>query len=222
MNAVIYIRTSTQEQNPENQIKDIKTLFSADANPEIVREQQSAWKDKERPGFSKIYNAVKQGEIKHIYCWDLDRLYRRRKKLVAFMKLCKAFNVQVHSFRQQWLEQLNKAPNPWNEIMTDLMLQIMGWMAEDESKQKSERIRNAVRHKQGKTVSYKGNAWGKKGFSKQTIDRVIALKKEYPNWSIREIAEHSYYYDQAKNKKKMSKSAVHKILNENTSQNFVL
>jgi len=30
MNTIIYLRTSTEEQNPENQLKDCKTLVSGE------------------------------------------------------------------------------------------------------------------------------------------------------------------------------------------------
>ena len=44
--AIIYLRTSTLEQKPENQLADIKTI-ATDGGEVIVTEKESAWRDKE-------------------------------------------------------------------------------------------------------------------------------------------------------------------------------
>lgn len=211
-NAIIYARVSTEEQNPENQIDNIKTLLP-ESNTEaiVLLEKQSAWKDKDRPQFNMLVDKIKHSQVCDVYVWDLDRLYRNRKKIVAFMELCKAYKVKVHSYRQQWLEDLHKAPDPWGEIMTGLMVQIMGWMAEDESKKKSERVKAAVkRGADGVTRSYKGNKWGDKGLPKQTINRILEAHKS--GLSIREIASQVRTWDKNNNPKPISKSVVHKYI----------
>jgi DNA invertase Pin-like site-specific DNA recombinase len=86
----------------------------------------------------------------------------------------------------------------------------MGWLAEDESKKKSERIRASIRKRNGKTISYKGNRWGRKGLPKQTKDRIIELHLQ--GKSIRDISAQVFYTDKNKNMKPVSKSAVHKTL----------
>jgi len=62
----------------------------------------------------------------------------------------------------------------------------------------------------GKVMSYKGNKWGRPEISKRVIEDVVRLRKE--GLSIRDISKQVYYWDQARNKKQLSKSAVHKIL----------
>ncbi len=161
MKTIIYIRTSTQEQNPENQLADCISINDY-GEYEVVEEKQSAYKDSKRSKFEKIKQQIKTNTIQHLICWDLDRLYRNRKKLIQFFELCKMYNCKIHSYRQEWLEQLHKIPEPFNDIMHALMLNLMGWLAEDESKKKSDRISRAVRRKDGVTKSYKGNKWGRK------------------------------------------------------------
>jgi len=95
------------------------------------------------------------------------------------------------------------------------MIQQAGEQAEEESRKKSERVKLAVRKESGITKSYKGNKWGRKNLTKQTIKKVIQLKKENPKLSIREISKQISYYDKNNNSKNISRSAVHKILNEN-------
>ena len=182
---IIYIRTSTEEQNPELQLKQIEELGST--NCLIYKEQMSAWKkDVDRPVLNKIINLIKKKELKELYCWDLDRLYRNRKQLVSFFELCREHDCKLHSYRQQWLNELNLIPAPFNDIMTQLMLQIMGWLAEDESNKKSDRVKMAVVRQEGNTLSYKGNKWGRKSIYRKHHKEVESLSKQ--GYSIRKIS----------------------------------
>lgn len=201
MNTIIYLRTSTEEQNPENQLESCKRLTGEDYY--LIEDKQSAFKDnKEREGFEKVKRLIKSGEIKHFIVWDLDRIYRNRLRLKQFFEFCKLYNCNVHSVNQLWLEQLTKIPEPFNEIMYDLMLNLMGWLAEDESKKKSERVKLAVRKKNGKTLSYKGKKWGRKAISTQLKNKIKDYVLTYPQESIRQIAKDL----------NISKSVVHKYM----------
>ena len=213
--AVIYIRTSTEEQTPELQLKDCEALAVKLGlnNYEVISEQQSAFKDIAREKFDLIRESIKKQEVKTLICWDLDRLYRNRKKLIEFFEFCKIYNCKIYSARQDWLESLNKIQEPFNEIMHNLMLQVMGWLAEDESRKKSERVRTAVRKEEGKqTKSYKGNKWGRKSLSKNTIKQVFELHKQ--GLSMRQISKQVFYWDKNNNKKQIALSSVHKIITQ--------
>jgi len=207
---VVYLRTSTEEQNPELQIQSILSLFDGDEYI-VYKEQQSAFKDKDRVEFERIKKLINKRAFTDLYVWDLDRLFRNRLNLVDFFKYCSMKGVKIHSYRQKWLEDLNKAPSPWNEIMSDLLVQIMGWMAEEESTKKSARVKNAIRHKDGKTISYKGNKWGRKSLPKQTKDKIIELHLQ--GESTRSISGKVLTWKNG-NSKNVSKSAVHKIIKE--------
>ncbi len=76
----------------------------------------------------------------------------------------------------------------------------MGWLAEEESKKKSDRVKIAFQNSTRK--------WGRKPIKK--VDEQI--KKLYEEGRpIREIASQVYYWDSSRNKKYVSKSYVHKI-----------
>lgn len=211
MKTIIYLRTSTEEQNPENQLKDCLTLVGSEY--ELFEEKQSAFKDKERPIFNLILKEIKKGNVKCFICWDLDRIYRKRKKLIEFFQLCKINNCSIHSFRQRWLEKLNSIPEPFNEIMKDMMIQIMGWLAQEESEKKSDRIKNAVRRDGGITKSRLGNKWGRKALPEKVIDKIIELKNN--GVSVPIICEQVSYWNSNNNKKNIARSTVYKILKEN-------
>lgn len=184
---IIYIRTSTEDQEPENQIKDCEKICNGEYT--LFQEKQSAFKDNiEREVFENAKKLIKTGKVRHFIVWDLDRIYRNRIKLKEFFAFCKIYNCKIHSFNQQWLEELNKIPEPFNEIMHELMLNLMGWLAEDESKKKSDRVKLAVRKVEGKpTKSYKGNKWGRKSMHTNKIKRIKELREK--GLSYREIAK---------------------------------
>lgn len=218
---IAYIRTSKEDQHPENQKDDLIKL-AGDLDLKFYREQASAWKldSDKRPIFSEVKDLIMNGKVNALYVWDLDRIYRNRKKLISFFKLCQTRKCQVFSHRQQWLLKLKDIPEPFDEMMHDLMLQIMGWLAEEESNKRSERVRAAMKIKKGSVYSKNGKKWGRKGFSNQTVNRILDLRDQHPNLSIRKFAELCYYYDENNNKKKMSLGAVHKILSKKSKENL--
>lgn len=207
---IIYIRTSSQEQQPKNQIRDCKILLNKKEKYQILEEKSSAWFG-DRPVFNAIQKGIQNNKIKNLIIWDLDRLFRNRKKLIKFFDLCKIYKCQVNSFRQDWLNQLNQMPEPFNEIMFQMMLQIMGWISEEESSKKSERIKLAVRKQPGKiTKSYKGNVWGRKPLFSKIQEQIRKLHKQ--GKTIREIQKKVYYFDKSNHKKFVSAGYVHKSL----------
>ena len=182
---VIYLRTSTAEQNPENQLNYCEGLNKfGDAN--VIIEQQSAFKDylRARPKFYKILEQIKKRQIKHLIVWGFDRIYRNRKKLAEFFEICKIYECKIHSHRQKWFEDIHKIPQPWNELMLQQLIFILGWIAEEESKKRSERVKAAV-EKGDITRSKYGNKWGRKQIELDT-GKIIFLAKR--GLSYRDIA----------------------------------
>jgi DNA invertase Pin-like site-specific DNA recombinase len=213
---ICYIRTSTSEQTPQLQLKDIKTICP----PHTIEyvEQLSAWKENvKRPVFEQIVEQIKGGRVESLYVWDWDRIYRNRNRLKEFLLLCKMNGVVLHSYRQTWFEDLHRIPPPFNEIVMDMVINLLGWIGEEESEKKSSRVKMAVKKTAKGTYSHNGNKWGRKAFPKQTINRVIELHQQ--GKSIRQIASEVIAYDTNKNEKKISKSAVQQILSKSITLN---
>jgi DNA invertase Pin-like site-specific DNA recombinase len=200
MKTIIYLRTSTQDQNPQNQLKDCLTLITGEH--EVFEEKQSAFKDKNRPIFESIKERIKSGEVKSLVCWDWDRLFRNRLKLKEFFQFCKFYKCEIHSFRQSFFEDFYKIPTPFDEIVQDLVLNLLGWLAEDESRKKSDRVKIAYLNKKG--------SWGRKSLSKNVIDEVLEMHRQ--GHSIRDISQSIQYWDKHRNQKFISIGAVHKII----------
>lgn len=213
---VIYNRTSTDDQNPENQLKDCISINHY-GDYIILQDKASAWKDtSEREDFDKLKKMIRAGEVSHLIVWDFDRLYRNRAMFKEFLQFLHAYKVKLHSYRQTWIEEINKIPAPWNDIVYSLLIDIFGWLAEEESKKKSERVKSAVRRGDKGTVSYKGNRWGRKPIPESTIKQVLELHKQ--GLSLRAIKKEAYYYTNSNNKKYVSLGLVHKILKENIEE----
>lgn len=209
METIIYIRTSTEDQNPENQMKDCLAINSY-GEYEVIEDKQSAWKDdKEREGFSVLFKKIKSGEVKHLIVWDFDRVYRNRIRFKQFLELLKAYNVKLHSYRQAWLEDIHKVPPPWNDIVYDLMINVYGHLAEEESNKKSQRTKAAIRIKDGKTYSRTGLKWGRR-VKPVHKDYILELKAQ--GLSIVNIAKK--YNEREDFKAKISHQTVFNILKE--------
>jgi DNA invertase Pin-like site-specific DNA recombinase len=216
----IYIRTSTEEQTPELQLRDIATIVDIKDIP-VYQDKQSAWKDNiDRVNFTELILQIKKGKVNALYIWDWDRLYRNRLKLKDFFALCKMFNCKVHSYRQNFMEDIHRMPTPFNSIMEDMLINFLGWVAEDESKKKSERIKMAIRKEDGKTYSYKGNVWGKKNISTQARTKIIELHTE--GKTIREICQLVEITDKNNNMRNVSIGCVHKTITNYKAQNKVV
>lgn len=211
---ICYIRTSTADQEPQLQIRDINTQFK-DIIFSTYQEKLSAYKDNvKRPEFDKVLKEIRKGKVDNIYGWDLDRIYRNRKRLKGFFEFCRLHKTKIHSVNQSWLENINRNEESIQDLLYDILINVIGWIGEEESEKRSKRVKMAVISKEGKrTKSYKGNNWGRKPISKQAIKKIKKLKKD--GLSIRQIADEVIIYDKNKNGKNISKSAVHKILQEN-------
>jgi hypothetical protein len=92
------------------------------------------------------------------------------------------------------------------------MINIYGHIAEDESNKKSSRVKIAVRRETGKTLSYKGNKWGRKELGDDIKQAIIMAYNQ--NKSYSQICSEVFYWDSSRNKKFVSKGFVHKTISD--------
>jgi len=137
---------------------------------------------------------------------------------VEFIRNYAKLGLKVYSYNQQWIEELNKIPPPWNEMMTDFAVNLVAWIGEEESKKKSRRVKASLRSKGGVTVSHLGNKWGRKSVPASAEKEVLQLAAT--GLSIRKIAGKVYYWDSNNNKRNVSRGVVHKILQGNRTVEF--
>jgi len=226
--SIILLRDSTVDQNPELQKKDC-IEYNKEKGWECIKifsknisafKNEDVWKE-------DIEWAIGQG-VKHAIVWNMDR-YSREPEDVVLKRvdiLAAIHNIQIHAVNG----------DAWSDLVENVQrIRDMGFMGEAiaeflktvlrglehqrahrESATKSERVKLAIRHKNGRTVSYKGNRWGRKQLPKQTRDRIIQMHNE--GLSMRKITLEIKTYDKNGNAKKISLGTVHKTIAQNRAE----
>ena len=103
---------------------------------EVYQENESAWKSGHQRELSRLLNDLSYGRRKVDIClvWALDRL--SREGVAAILNLVDRF--KRHGVRAVSYQE------PWTEVpgdMADLLYAITGWVANFESRRKSERTK---------------------------------------------------------------------------------
>ena len=155
MKAVIYARCSTNEtkQDVDNQVIPLRKLAEA-LNFEIVSEylEYASGGDSNRPQFQLMLNEAKKHKFDIILVWALDRFSREGiLNTLSYLKALKQSNVSLKSLQESWLDTRESG-------MSELLIAIFSWVAQQESKRLSERIKAGIKNqaKIGKRGKDKG------------------------------------------------------------------
>jgi DNA invertase Pin-like site-specific DNA recombinase len=94
MTAAIYARVSTLDQNPDNQLVELRRYCAARGwtAVEFVDCGISGAKDK-RPALDQLVTDVQRRDVDVVVCWRLDRLGRNLKHLVTLLETWSAVGV---------------------------------------------------------------------------------------------------------------------------------
>jgi DNA invertase Pin-like site-specific DNA recombinase len=122
--AAIYRRVSTTGQDAENQRSECERIAVA---------RGWAWDDfqdvasgaKRRPHWDAVVERCRRGEYQAVVVWALDRVGRSRVQVAHDLAGLFRYGVEVVSVKDSWLDQ---ARGP----LRDLLVQILGWVAEGE------------------------------------------------------------------------------------------
>lgn len=178
MKAALYLRVSTKEQDYLNQLKPLQDFAAARSweRVHIYAEKESAWKMGQQHELEGLKQSARRHDFDILLVWALDRLTRGGP--AAILNLVAEFEkygVKIISFQESWTETLDASTLP-------LFLSIAGWLAQMESKRRSERIRaGAERVKaDGKTKS--GKPWGRPKGRKDGPDVKRKRSNYYRRW----------------------------------------
>lgn len=141
--AAFWFRVSSGHQDADNQVPDVLGFANHHAYREAARYAvaDTAWKN----GGGREYKATLQaalddahaGKFKVLVVWALDRIVRDDESgAEAALRIIRQFRqrgVTVVSVRESWL---NGSPE-----VQDVLVAFAGWMAQQESARRSERIR---------------------------------------------------------------------------------
>jgi DNA invertase Pin-like site-specific DNA recombinase len=132
MRAAIYARVSTLDQEPENQLQELRRYVEARGwtGQEFVDRGVSGAKDR-RPALDQLVKDAKRRRFDVLVCWRLDRLGRNLKHLILLLDDLQAIGVAFVS-----LTEGIDATTPAGR----LQLHILGAIAEFERARIVERV----------------------------------------------------------------------------------
>ena len=132
MKAAIYARVSTVDQEPENQLQELRRYVQARgwAAAEYVDRGVSGTKDR-RPALDQLLAEARRRRFDVVVCWRLDRLGRNLKHLITLLEELQALGVAFVS-----LAEGIDATTPAGK----LQMHILGAIAEFERERIRERV----------------------------------------------------------------------------------
>lgn len=132
MRAAIYARVSTLDQEPENQLAELRRYVEARGwtAVEYVDKGVSGAKDR-RPALDSLLGNAKRRRFDVLVCWRLDRLGRNLRHVILLLDELQALGVAFVS-----LAEGIDAPTPAGR----LQLHILGAIAEFERARIAERV----------------------------------------------------------------------------------
>jgi DNA invertase Pin-like site-specific DNA recombinase len=101
MRAALYIRVSTLDQHPQNQIDELRRYVSARgwAAREFVDHGVSGARES-RPALDSLLREARRRRVDVVVVWSLDRLGRSLKHLITLLDEFQALQVPLISLRE--------------------------------------------------------------------------------------------------------------------------
>lgn len=165
MKAVIYSRVSTDDQTIANQelILIDWAKRRGDNLAGVYSETASAWKNGHQKELSRLIKAAHQRRFDTILVWSLDRLSREGPlAILSLIHKLGTYGVKVVSYQEPWTE----APSEF----TDILLAFTGWVAQFESRRRSERTKAGIERKRKQ-----GFRWGRPPGNKTALLKTPGL-----------------------------------------------
>ena len=175
MKCLIYTRISTDRQENDNQIVQLKE-YAEKSGWEIVGIVTDVCSGgtaaEQRQGLSKVFSLANRKKFDVLLFWSLDRFSREgSRKTLEYLTRLDSFGIKWHSYTEQFISSCG--------IFADAIISIMAALA------RQEKIRIQERTKAGlERAKRKGKVLGRP----QTIDREKILKLRNQGLSMRKIA----------------------------------
>lgn len=131
--AAVYLRVSTNDQNPENQRADLTRLAKIRGYKHLEFYEETASTAKRRPKFEAMRFHAHGGNFKTILVWSVDRFGRSMLGNIKDVLELNRIGVAVVSCKEAWLD--TDGPT------RDLLLAIFSWIAEQERRRIGERTK---------------------------------------------------------------------------------
>jgi len=159
LKAAIWARVSTREQNTENQLAALRDWAERRGFPVEVEylSEESAWNGNHRAQLAEALQDARMGRFQVLLVWALDRLSREGiEAMLSTLRQFRERGVRVLSLQEPWTD----GPPEMQELLTSFF----AWIAQQESRRRSERIRAGLerRRRDGKPVGRQAGAVDKR------------------------------------------------------------
>ncbi|WP_279145796.1 recombinase family protein [Clostridium tyrobutyricum] len=169
MRSFFYARVSSKDQSLDRQIASAKELG---VENEYIFIEKASGKDFKRPEYQLMKRMFREGDI--LYIKSLDRLGRNKQMILdEWRELTKTKKINIVVLDMPLLDTRKyKDMDGLENLISDLILQLLSYMAEDERKRIKERQEEGI-----KAAVKKGVKFGRR---KTPIDK--NFKTVYAQW----------------------------------------
>jgi DNA invertase Pin-like site-specific DNA recombinase len=109
-----YARVSTQDQNLDRQLKQLK---EAGVEAENILSEKITGTKKDRPELMRLYDKLRAGDV--VIIADLTRISRSTKDLLEIVEKIKTKGASIKSIKDTWLD--TTSDNPYNAFLLTVM-----------------------------------------------------------------------------------------------------
>jgi putative DNA-invertase from lambdoid prophage Rac len=193
MRCAIYCRVSTDDQNLDRQVDELRE-YAARMRWELVGEYSDrlSGAQRSRPGLDAMMAAAEQRDFDILTVWALDRVGRSTLHTLEVVEKLDALGIHFRSYTQGAIDTTSPTGK--------LVLTILAGVAEMERSQIRERVRSGLA-----AAKKRGVRLGQQPLEEVVVERVRALADS--GMSVRKIA------DQVSTRRlPVSKSSVQRIL----------
>lgn len=181
---IIYARVSTQDQECQNQITQLREYAGKQGWQvlEVITDICSGGKGvNERPGLDKVFKLAHQKKFDVLLFWALDRLSREgSRKTISYLTQLDEYGVAWHSFTEEYLSSLG--------VFSDCIISLLSALARQEKLRIGERTRAGLARARlnGKTLGRRRTAGDKsakavilrkQGLSFSSIGKELGISK---------------------------------------------
>lgn len=142
MRSFFYARVSSKDQSLERQITAAKELEIQD---EYIFIEKASGKDFKRPEYQLLKRMFREGDV--LYIKSLDRLGRNKQMILdEWQELIKIKKIDIVVLDMPLLNTMKyKNMNGLENLISDIILQLLSYMAEDERRRIKERQKEGIK-----------------------------------------------------------------------------
>ena len=145
-----YIRVSTKQQKIDRQFEEIKALNIDDKYIYIDKE---SGKDFNRNNYQKLIKRIKKGDL--IIIKSIDRLGRNYQMILdEWSKITKTIGADIKVLDMPLLDTRIEGKNLIGKFISDIVLQVLSFVAENERKSIKERQAEGIKIAKEKGVKF--------------------------------------------------------------------